>query len=151
MMYVVKLQQYGFKNKMWWRTRARIYSRHRRNLPLHNRASTSLTLTTKENRHEKRTLPRSGIEKVQKCEYNQKRYNDPTFYHEELQFSSVTQSCPTLSDHMDCSMPGFAIHHQLTELVQTYVHWVGDAIQPSPLLLSPSPPAFNLFQHQGLF
>ena len=52
---------------------------------------------------------------------------------------------------MDCSMPGFTVHHQLPGLAQTYVHWDGDAIQPSHPLLSPSPPAFNLSQHQGLF
>ena len=65
-------------------------------------------------------------------------------------FSSA-QSCPTLCDPMDCSMPGFPAHHQLSEFTQTYVHWVGDAIQPSHPLSSPSPPAFNLPQHQGLF
>ena len=68
-----------------------------------------------------------------------------------LQFSSVTQSCPTLCDPMDCSTPGFPVHHQLPEFTQTHVHQVGDAIQPSYPLLSPSPPAFNLSQHQGLF
>ena len=52
---------------------------------------------------------------------------------------------------MDCSTPGFPVHHQLLKLAQTHVHWVGDAIQPSHPLLSPSPPAFNLSQHQGLF
>ena len=52
---------------------------------------------------------------------------------------------------MDCSTPGFPVHHQLPELAQTHVHRVGDAIQPSHLLLSPSPPAFNLFQNWGLF
>ena len=52
---------------------------------------------------------------------------------------------------MDCSMPGFPVHHQLPELAQTHVHWVGDAIQPSHPLFSPSPPAFNLSQHQSLF
>ena len=52
---------------------------------------------------------------------------------------------------MDCSTPGFPVHHQLLELAQTHVHWVSDAIQPSHLLLSPSPPAFNLSQHQDLF
>ena len=52
---------------------------------------------------------------------------------------------------MDCSMPGFSVHHQLPEFTQTHVHWVGDAIQPSHSLSSPSPPAFNLSQHQGLF
>ena len=67
------------------------------------------------------------------------------------QFSSVAQSCPTLHNPMDCSMPGFPIHHQLPELAQTHVHRVGDAIQPSHPLSSLSPPAFNLSQHQGLF
>ena len=51
---------------------------------------------------------------------------------------------------MDCSAPGFPVHHQLPEFTQTHVHWVGDAIQPSHPLSSPSPPAFNLSQHQGL-
>ena len=67
------------------------------------------------------------------------------------QFSSVAQSCPTLCNPMDCSMPGLPVHHQLPELAQTHVHRVGDAIQPSYPLSSPSPPAFDLFQHQGLF
>ena len=67
------------------------------------------------------------------------------------EFSSVPQSCPTLCDPMDCSMPGFAVHRQPLELVQTHVHWVGDTIKPSYPLLSPSPPVFNLSQHQGLF
>ena len=52
---------------------------------------------------------------------------------------------------MDCSMPGLPVHHQLPEFTQTHVHWVGDAIQPFHPLSSPSPPAFNLAQHQGLF
>jgi len=52
---------------------------------------------------------------------------------------------------MDCSMPGFFVHHQLLEFTQTHVHLVGDANQPSRPLSSPSPPAFNLSQHQGLF
>ena len=52
---------------------------------------------------------------------------------------------------MDCSMPGFPVHHQLLELAQTHVHWVGDAIQPPDPLSPPSPPTFNLSQHQGLF
>ena len=67
------------------------------------------------------------------------------------QFSSVAQSCPTLCNPVDCSMLGLPVHHQLLEVTQTHVHWVGDAIQPSHPLLSPSPPAFNLSQHQGLF
>ena len=67
------------------------------------------------------------------------------------QFSSVTQSYPTLCDLMDCSMPGLPVRHQLPELAQTHVHGVSDAIQPSHLLLSPFPPTFNLSQHQDLF
>ena len=67
------------------------------------------------------------------------------------QFSSVTQLCPTPCNPMDGSTLGFPVHHQLPELAQTHVHQVGDAIQPSHLLPSPSPPAFNLAQHQGLF
>ena len=61
---------------------------------------------------------------------------------------SVTQSRLTLCNPMNCRTPGFAVHHQLLELAQTHVHWVGDAIQPSHPLSSPSPPAFNLSQHQ---
>ena len=68
-----------------------------------------------------------------------------------VQFSSVTQSCLTLCDPMDCSTPGLPVHHQLLEFTHTHVHGVGDAIQPSHPLSSPSPPAFNLSQHQGLF
>ena len=67
-----------------------------------------------------------------------------------VQFISVAQSCPTLCDPMDWNMPGFHAYHQLPELTQTHVHRVGDAIQPSPPLSSPSPPALNLSQHQGL-
>ena len=65
--------------------------------------------------------------------------------------SSVTQSCLTLCDPMDCSMPGFPVHHQLLELAQTHFHQVGAAIQLSHPLLSPSPPAFNLSQQTGSF
>ena len=68
-----------------------------------------------------------------------------------VQFSSVAQSCPTLCDPMDCSTPGLPVHHQLQEFTQTHVHWVGDAIQLSHPLSSPSPPTFNLSQHQGVF
>ena len=68
-----------------------------------------------------------------------------------FQFSSVTQLCPTLCDPMNCSTPGFPVHHQLPESTQTHVHRVGDAIQPSHPLSSPSPPALNLSQHKGLF
>ena len=69
----------------------------------------------------------------------------------KLQFSSVTQSCLTICDPIDHSTPGFPIHHQLLEFTQTHIHLVGDAIQPSHPLLSPSPPTFNPSQHQGLF
>ena len=59
-------------------------------------------------------------------------------------FSSVSQSCPTLCNPVDCSMPGFPVHHQLLELTQTHVHQFDDAIKPSNPLSSPSPPAFYL-------
>ena len=68
-----------------------------------------------------------------------------------FQLSSITQSCLTLCDPMKCSMPGLHVHHQLPEFTQTHVHWVGDAIQPSHPLASPSTPTFNLSQHQGFF
>ena len=68
-----------------------------------------------------------------------------------VQFSSVAQSCPTLCDPIDSSMPGFPVHHQLLEFSQTHVHRVSDAIQPSHPLSSPSPPAPNPSQHQSLF
>ena len=85
-----------------------------------------------------------------------------TFYHlsyqgscyvinPSVQFSSVAQSFPTLCDPMNCSTPGFPIHHQLLEFTQTHVHPVGDAIQPSHPLSSPSPPAPNPSQHQSPF
>ena len=67
------------------------------------------------------------------------------------QIRSVTQLCPTLCDPMNRSTPGLPVHHQLPEFTQTHVHWVGDAIQPSHPLSSPSPPAPNPSQHQGLF
>jgi len=75
------------------------------------------------------------------------------------QIRSVAQLCPTLCDPMcatfcdpmDCSIPGFPVYHQLPEIAQSHVHWVSNAIQPFHLLLSPSPHAFNLSQHQGLF
>ena len=67
-----------------------------------------------------------------------------------VQFSSVVQSCLTLCDPMNRSTPGLPVHHQLPEFTQTHVHRVSDAIQPSHPLLSPSPPAPNLSQHQSL-
>ena len=68
-----------------------------------------------------------------------------------IQFSSVTQSCPTLCDPMNHSTPGLPVHHQHPQSTQTHVHWVGDAIQPSQPLSSPSPLALNPSQHQSLF
>ena len=68
-----------------------------------------------------------------------------------VQFSSVAQSCLTLCDPMNCSMPGLPVHHQLPEFTKTRVHRVSDAIQPSHPLSSPSPPAANPSQDQGLF
>ena len=70
---------------------------------------------------------------------------------ESVQFSSIAQLCPTLCSRMDCGTPGLPVHHQLPESTQTHVHCVSDAIQPSHPLSSPSPPTFNLSQHQGLF
>ena len=68
-----------------------------------------------------------------------------------VQYSSVTQSCPTLCGPMNCSTPGLTVHHQLPEFTQTHVHRVGDAIQPSHPLSSPFPPVPNPSQHQSLF
>ena len=68
-----------------------------------------------------------------------------------LQFSSVTQSCPTLCNPMNRSTPGLSVHHQLPEFTQTHIHRVSDVIQPSHPLLSPSPPAPNPSQYQSLF
>ena len=67
----------------------------------------------------------------------------------DFQFSSVAQACPTLCDPMNCSTPGFPVHHQLPEFTQTHVHWVGNDIQPSHPLSSPSPPAPNPSQYQS--
>ena len=71
--------------------------------------------------------------------------------HISVQFSSVAQSCLTLCDHMNHSTPGLPVHHQLLEFTQTQVLRIGDAIQPSHPLSSPSPPAPNPSQHQSLF
>ena len=68
---------------------------------------------------------------------------------QSVQFSSVTQSRPTLCDPMNRSMPGLPVHHQLLDITQIHVHCISDAIQPSHPLSSPFPPTFNLSQHQG--
>ena len=83
--------------------------------------------------------------------YYQNNLSCTTYTQWYNQFSSVTQSCLTLCNSMDCSTPGLPVHHQLSELAQTHVHQVGDAIQPSHPLSSLSPPVFNLSQHRGLF
>ena len=97
------------------------------------------------------------------CHTHTASWNDPTqniFFiipnilwvcYYKNQFSSVAQSCLTLCDPMNCSTPGLPVHHQLPESTQTHVHWVGDAIEPSHPLMSPSLPALNPSQHQGLF
>ena len=72
-------------------------------------------------------------------------------YNHSVQFSSVTQSCPTLCNPMDCSTPGFPVHDQLPEPARTHVRQLRDAIQLSHSLVIPSLPAFNCAQHQGLF
>ena len=86
---------------------------------------------------------------LQNSDLNWRKCGKPLHY--SVEFSSISQSCLTLCDPMDCNMPGFPVHHQILELVQTHVHWVGDAIQPSHPLSSPFPPTFNHSQHQGIF
>ena len=83
--------------------------------------------------------------------HNHWKGSDLSFNLWGFQFSSVTQSCPTLCVPMDCSMPGFSVHNQLPEFTQIHVHRVSYAIQLSHPLSSPSPSTFNLAQHQGLF
>ena len=85
------------------------------------------------------------------CKIMQRRDEVSWFQLNSVQFISVAQSCPILCDPMDGSTSGFPVHYQLSELAQTNVHQVGDAIQPCHPLLSPSPPAFDLSQHQRLF
>ena len=88
--------------------------------------------------------------KVNKTTSKEKFIHVLTLKQSKIQFSTVTQSCLTLCDPMNHSMPGLPVHHQLPESTQTHVHWVGDAIQPSHPRSSPSSPALNLSQHQGL-
>ena len=88
--------------------------------------------------------------KSQGNNYSQRYDHRRKTKHLSLQFSSVAQSHLILCDPMDCSTPGLPVHHQLLEFIQTHVHWVGDTIQPSHPLLSRSPPAFSLSQHQIL-
>ena len=83
-------------------------------------------------------------------EENKCKWNQHAFPLNDNQFGSVIQLCPTLCETMDCSTPGFPVHHQLPELTQTHVHWVSDAIQPSHPLSSPSPPNINSSIHSML-
>ena len=78
-------------------------------------------------------------------------FGNDDFSKKKKEFSSVAQSCPTLCNPTNRSTPCLPVHHQLPESTQNHVHWVGDAIQPSHPLLSPSPPAPNLSQHQGFY
>ena len=101
-------------------------------------------------------MDKEGMDRVNKQNgillrhYNE--WNNAICSHmDEPQFSSVTQSCPTLCDPMNCSRPYLPVHHQLPECTQTHVHWVGDDIQPSHPLSFPSPPSLNCSQHQDLF
>ena len=86
-----------------------------------------------------------------KCQQSAKNKSGQEYFFSSVQFSSVTESCLTLCDPMNRSTPGLPVHHQLPEFTQTHVHQVGDAIQPSHPLSSPSPPAPNPSQHQSLF
>ena len=94
-----------------------------------------------------------GCARVCECVQEHLRASEGMWGHAwacSVPFSSVTQSCLTLCDPMNGSTPGLPVHHQLLESTQTHVHWVGDAIQSSHPLSSPSPPVLNLSQHQGL-
>ena len=91
-----------------------------------------------------------------KCQVTHLRFDSSTFFCpcsalSVSQFHSITQSCLTLCNPMDCSMPTFPVLHHLPDFVQAHIHWVSEAIQSSDSLSSPSPPAFNLSQLQGLF
>ena len=90
----------------------------------------------------------SILQRISQWSVNIKRY---LVQYSSVQLSSVAQSCPTLCHPMNHSTPGLPVHHQLPEFIQTDVHWVSDAIQPSHPLSSPSPPAPNPSQHQSLF
>ena len=89
------------------------------------------------------------VQKTLRCAKGQGSVSDGIWF--PSQFRSVSQSCPTLCKPMDCTTSGLPVHHQFPEFTQTHVHWISDAIQASHPLSSPSPPAFNLSQHQALF
>ena len=97
----------------------------------------------------KRHFSKEDIQMANK--HMKRRFTSLIIQYSSVQFSSVAQSCPTLCDPMNRSMPGLPVHHQLPEFTQTQVHRVSDAIQPSHPLSPSSPPAPNPSQHQGLF
>ena len=101
-----------------------------------------------QSKHSNPTYSRQSSAKSEGCNDQRKDVKKRELLHRSVQF---TQSCPTLCDPMNRSMPGLPVHHQLPEFTQTHVHRVSDAIQPSHPLLSPSPPAPNPSQHQSLF
>ena len=108
----------------------------------------SITLISKSEKHKKR--------KLQTCLSHEHRCKNPQKYIRKsnlpmYQIRSVAQSCLTLCDPMNRSLPGLPVHHQVPEFTQTHVHQVSDAIQPSHRLSSPSPLAPNPSQHQTLF
>ena len=93
---------------------------------------------------------RTAYQTPQSMGFSRQEYWSGLLFPSPVQFSSVAQSCPILCDPMNCSTPSLPVHHQLPEFTQTCLHWVGDAIQPSHPLSSPSPPALNPSQHQSL-
>ena len=115
-----------------------------------------LKINQKKSYHKPHSQKNQNIKQKQYCNKFNTDFKDDVHQknllkNSSVQFNSVAQSCPTLFDPVDCSTPGLPVHHQLPEFTQTHVHGVGDAIQPSHPLSSPSPPTFNLSQHQGLF
>ena len=102
----------------------------------------------KEGLHENETSPATWSWTLELLEIN---FCIFVKYLSSVQFNSVAQSCLTLCDTMDCSLPGFPVHHQHLEFTQTHVYWDGDATQSSYLLSSPSPPTLSLSQHQSHF
>ena len=99
----------------------------------------------------KQTIQLKSRQKYPKRYCQIRMWKDTPIISYAVQFSSVAQSCPTLCDPMNRSTLGLPVHHQLPEFIQTHVHQVSDAIQPSHPLSSPSPPAPNTSQYQGLF
>ena len=104
------------------------------------------TIQSKNSKRQEQTVHKR--ENIYGKETHEKKFN---IINHSVQFSSVAQSCPTLCDPMNRSTPGLPVHHQLPEFTQTHIHRVGDAIQPSHPLSSPSPLVPNPSQHQSLF